>query len=188
MKPVIFLIILLISSSLYTQSNDSAAINYNFIDSYPQNAGILSGNEIIGYTPLYFMWQDSIFPKTLKVSLKGYSEETFTVQTQEKISRKFILNPLKPGLINDPVKENKQLYFKTPRKLLPIVVSSVITAASGIGSFYFKSLASDNKKEYELSGDLAALDNQKKYDLLGGISIVALQLGFGALMYFLFID
>lgn len=188
MKSAIIICFLVLSAALYSQSADSVTINYNFIDSYPQNADVFMGNEKIGNTPLYFMWQDSSFPKSMKVSLKGFSEETFTVETPEKFSRKFNLNPLKIGFVYDPVKENKQLYFKSPRKVFPIVISSIITAVSGIGSFYYKSLASDNKKEYEFSGDPSALDRQKKYDLLGGVSIVALQLGFGALMYFLFID
>lgn len=188
MKSVIIIYFLFFSAALFSQSADSVTINYNYIDSYPQNADVFIENEKIGNTPLFFMWQDSSFPKTIKVSLKGFSAESFTVNNPEKLSKKFSLKSLKPGFIKNPVKENKPLYFKTPRKVLPVVISSIITAVSGISSFYFKYLASENKKEYEFSGDAAAIDRQKKYDLIGGISIVALQIGFGALMYFLFID
>lgn len=188
MKQIILVYFLFISAYVYSQNADSVTINYNFIDSYPQNADVFIGNEKIGNTPLYFTWSDSLFPKSVKISIRGFKEESFTAEKPEIIKRKFNLKPDKPGFVYDPVKENKPQYFKTPRKVFPVVVSSLLTAASGIGSFYFKSLASDNKKEYEFTGDPSALDRQKQYDLLGGVSIVALQLGFGALMYFLFID
>ncbi len=173
---------------LLGQSSDSVMINYNYIDSYPQNAEVKLDSEFIGRTPIYFQWADSTFPKSIKISLQGYNEETLIINSTELINKKFILVPIKKRTLINIVKEDKLPYFKEPRKVVPIVLSSVFTAASGIAAFYFKSLASDNRKHYETFGDSESLDNKKKYDLLGGISIVALQVGFGALMYFLFLD
>lgn len=173
---------------LLGQSSDSVMINYNYIDSYPQNAEVKLDSEFIGRTPIYFQWADSTFPKSIKISLQGYNEETLIINSTELINKKFILVPIKKRTLINIVKEDKLPYFKEPRKVVPIVLSSVFTAASGVAAFYFKSLASDNRKHYETFGDSESLDNKKKYDLLGGISIVALQVGFGALMYFLFLD
>ncbi len=190
-KPIKILIYLIIFCPLIIcgQSYDSTKIDYNFIDSYPQNASVTMNETFIGNTPLFFQYGDSTFPKSLKITLKGYIEQSEVINSNELINMKYILipNSSRRNELN-VVKEDKLPYFKEPRKVVPIVVSSIITAASGIGAFYFKSLASDNRKHYETFGDNESLDNKKKYDLLGGVSLVALQLGFGALMYFLFLD
>lgn len=172
----------------YGQNTDSVKINYNFIDSYPQNANVLIDDELIGNTPLFFVWQDSLFPKRLTVSLKGFTDESTAINDNQLLNKKFILVPAGKRSIQNLVKENKQTYFKEPRKVASIVISSLLTTGSGFAAFYFKSLASDNRKEYEEFGDQSSLDRKEKYDLLGGVSLVAFQLGFGALIYFLFLD
>lgn len=172
----------------YAQEIDSALINYNFINSSPQNAEVFVNDKRIGSTPLYFMWADSLLPKILKVKLKGYLEESETVTGNEVYSRNFLLKPNGGYLISNPVKEDKQTYFKEPRKVFPIVISSVVTAVSGVAAYYFKSKASENQKNYDIYGDPAELDKKRDNNLLGNLSIIALQAGFGALMYFLFLD
>lgn len=173
---------------IFGQNADSVKIDYNFIDSYPQNAEVNVNDVFIGNTPVFFQWSDSTFPKTIKITMNGFNEQSEIISNIGLINRKYILLPKGKHLLTDVVKEDKQTYFKEPRKVFPLVVSSIITAGSGIAAFYFKSLASDNRKHFETFGDNESLDNKKKYDLLGGVSLVALQLGFGALMYFLFLD
>jgi len=173
------------SASVYS---DSVKIDYNFIDSYPQNASVFINDEHIGNTPLFFTWKDSTSPKQLRLNLKGFPEISEMIQSNKTLKMKYNLNPVNSKLINDIVKEDKEPYFKTKRKVVPIVLSSILTAGSGIAAFYFKSQASENQKNYDIYGDRAELDKKKDNNLLGGISIVAFQLGFGALMYFLFID
>lgn len=173
---------------IFGQNSDSVKIDYNFIDSYPQNAEVKVNDVFIGNSPVFFQWSDSTFPKTIKINMDGFSEQTEVINSNSLINKKYTLVPKGKRLLTDIVKEDKQTYFKEPRKVFPLVVSSIITAGSGIAAFYFKSLASDNRKHFETFGDNESLDNKKKYDLLGGVSLVALQLGFGALMYFLFLD
>jgi hypothetical protein len=173
---------------LYGQNSDSVKIDYNFIDSYPQNANVLLDDELIGNTPLFFVWPDSLFPKKLTISLKGFKEESTAIYDNQLLNKKYILLPIGKHSIQNSVKENKQTYFREPRKVAPIVISSLVTAGSGFAAFYFKSLASENRKEYEEFGDQSSLDRKEKYDLLGGVSLVAFQLGFGALIYFLILD
>lgn len=172
----------------YGQSADSIKIDYNFIDSYPQNAVIQINDMFIGNTPLFFEWKDSTFPKTLKITMNGFLEQTEIINNIQLLNKKYNLTSTGKHSILNTVKENKQTYFKEPRKVVPLVISSIITAGSGIAAFYFKSLASDNRKDYEDFGEQSSIDKKNKYDLLGGVSLVALQLGFGALIYFLFID
>ncbi len=170
------------------QSIDSIKIDYNFIDSYPQNASVHLNDEFIGKTPLFFEWKDSLFPKSIKINLAGFSEQTEIISGGQLMNKKYILAPNGKHMVINGVKEDKLPYFKEPRKVVPIVISSIITAGSGFAAFYFKSLASNNRKDYEDFGNADSLDKKKKYDLLGGVSLVVLQLGFGALMYFLFLD
>lgn len=167
---------------------DSVEIEYNFIDSSPQNASVFINEEHIGSTPLFFVWKDSIFPKQLKISLKGFPEITETIQSSKLLKMKYSLNPVGGNLLSEIVKEDKEPYFKTKRKVIPIIFSSILTAGSGIAAFYFKSQASENQKNYDIYGDPAELDKKRDNNLLGGISIALLQVGFGALMYFLFLD
>lgn len=173
---------------LQAQEVDSALINYNFIDSYPQNADVFVNDELTGNTPLYFMWRDSTFPKTLKIKYKGFIEESETVNDIGILSKKFILKPTGSNLMKNPVKADKNTHFESKRKVFPVILSSLVTAGSGIAAFYFKSEASKNQKNYDIFGDPAELDKKRDNNLIGNLSIVALQLGFGALMYFLFID
>ncbi len=188
------LILIVIPFVFYGQSADSikterpVRIDYNFIDSYPQNAVIQINDMFIGNTPLFFEWKDSTFPKTIKITKHGFSEQTEIINNIQLLNKKFNLTSTGKHSIINTVVENKQTYFKEPRKVVPIVISSIITAGSGIAAFYFKSLASDNRKYYEEFQDESFLDKKNKYDILGGVSLVALQLGFGALLYFLFID
>ena len=186
-KILIFLSFVFTFSAL-GQDKDSAKINYNFIDSYPQNANIFINNDETGMTPFFFEWKDSTFPKTLKVTLDGYLDHSETIESNQLLNKKVMLIP--KGKRQPPyiIKEDKLPYFKEPRKLLPIAGFTLLTAASGISAFYFKSLASDNRREYEIFGDQSAKDKEKKYDAIGSVSMVIFQLSFATLMYFLFID
>jgi len=190
LRTKIFLSILVFccAVSLSAQSTDSLRIKYNFINSVPQNAGVYSNNNFIGNTPLYFIWGDSAFPKKVKVSLKGYAELVEQVDNPAEMNKTYTLIPLKGTHNLNLVSEDKQIYFEKPRKIFPIVASSLFTLGAGASAYYFKSLAIDNRDNYESTGDQGALARKKKYDLLSGVSIVVFQAGLGALIYFLLID
>ncbi|MCC6866557.1 MAG: PEGA domain-containing protein [Ignavibacteria bacterium] len=187
MKCLYLILYFILISDLYSQQ-DSLTLKYNFIDSYPQNAEIKLNGEFLGSTPFYFTWKDTIFPKQLKLNLPGFNEINEDVLSNEIINKTYKLNPSGKYIVNNLVNENKGSYFKVKRKPLPIILSSLITAGSGFFAYYFKSLANENAKEYDISGDKTAIDRKKKYDLIGGISIAVMQVGFGALIYFLFIE
>lgn len=179
---------LLIPFIFYGQEADSNKINYNFIDSYPQDAAVFLNEVHIGNTPLFFVWKDSTLPKTFKIERKGYSGQSENISDYQLISRKYILRSTGKHSVLNLVNEDKQTYFNSPRKVVPIVISSLITAGSGIAAYYFKSLASDNQKLYDNYGDAGALEKKEKYNLLGSVSLVVFQVGLGALLYYLLID
>lgn len=187
-KIIITLAVILSGYNLLSQEVDSLRINYNYLNSIPQNAEVYVNDELMGNTPLFFQWKDSTTPKTITVKLKGYSDYTEHMPGNQLINTTFKLIPLKgTGLIN-PVKEDKATYFNKPRKVVPIVLSSIVAAGAGFSAFYFKSLAIDNRDYYDQYGDPAALDKKKKYDIISGVSLALFQVGLGALFYFLFID
>lgn len=170
------------------QSMDTLRVKYNYLNSVPQNAEVYVNNDLVGNTPLYFVWGDSVFPKQVRVTLRGYSDYVDKVESPEELHKTYTLIPKKGVQTLDPVSRDKQLYFEKQRKLVPIVISSVFSLGAGAAAYYFKSLAIDYRNIYEQTGEQWALDKKKKYDLLSGISVVVFQAGLGALIYFLLID
>lgn len=182
------LFILIGSQVLYAQLNDSLRIDYNYINTIPQNAEVYINDEYIGSTPKFFTWQDSVFPKQLKIKFEGYADYTETIYDASLMNKSYALVPLTgSGKIN-LVMEDKTTHFNKPRKVVPIVLSSLVTAGAGAMAYYFKSLAIENRDHYDEFGDTESLDRKKKYDVISAVSLAAFQLGLGALVYFLFID
>jgi hypothetical protein len=113
-------------------------------------------DEHIGNTPL-FLHGKTVLSKQLRINLKGFPEISEIIQSNKTLKMKYNLNPVNSEMINDIVKEDKEPYFKTKRKVVPIVLSSILAAGSGIAAFYFKSQASENQKNYDIFGDPAEL-------------------------------
>jgi hypothetical protein len=181
------MLLMLFSTALMAQQ-DSSNTNYNLIDSYPQNANVYINDVFFGNTPLYFTWSDSLFPKRINLKYESFTDVNEVIEDYSIISRNYRLTGDFRSLNKNSISENKEPYFDKKRKIFPITLSALITAGSGFAAYYFKSLADDNSKDYDIYGDPASLDRKDKYNLIGGISIAVLQVGFGALIYFLFID
>jgi PEGA domain len=185
---IIPVLILLFSVGTSAQTVDSLKIGYNYINTVPQDAIVYINSEEIGRSPLFFVWQDSVFPKVLRISKNGYVDYTENVTDHGRYNKQFYLVPNPETKPINPVTEDKGPYFKSERKMVPIVLSSVTAIAAGISAFYFKSLAIENKEYFDETGDLQALDRRKKYDLYGGLCILVFQAGLGALLYYLLVD
>jgi hypothetical protein len=185
---IIILIFCLFQAVSSGQQPDSPEMPYNYINSTPQNAEVYFNNEYIGNTPLFFTWKDSVFPGQIRVSLKGYSDHSETIYSPELINKNYSLVWLKGSRKTGIVTEDKKPYFEKPRKLFPIVLSSLTAVGAGISAFHFKSLALENRDVYDATGDLAALDRKKKYDIISGVSLALFQVGLGALIYFLLLE
>ncbi len=189
-KILIVLAAIICTCALNAQDTDSLRIGYNYINSNPQNAEVYLNNEIIGSTPLFFMLNDSLKTGNLliRLSIKGYADYSEIITGIEKINRTYTLVPLAGTKLINPVKEDKKPYFESPRKLFPVVISSIVSIGAGISAFYFKNLATQNRDYFDMSGDITALDRKKKYDIMSGVSLVVFQLGLGALVYYLLLE
>lgn len=177
----------------YSQNGDSLKIDYNYINSVPQNASVYLNDNLAGETPFRFTKEsaDTLNSVTITLKLKGYIDYTFSLNKSDMPVNKTInLVPSnKLSVKNEKnTEENTVDYFKTPRKIVPIVVTSVISAGSGALSYYFKKLANDNYDQYLATGNRDKFDKTKKYDLYSGIFLAAFQVGFAVLIYFLLID
>jgi hypothetical protein len=182
------LFIMVFAQALYTQVNDSLAIDYNYINTYPQNAEVYANDVYIGSTPLFFKWQDSTFPKQVKIRLNGYAEYSDFVTDGSLMKKTYTLVPLTGNGRVDLVMKDKNTHFEKPRKIIPIVLSALVTAGAGAAAYYFKTLAIENRDHYDTFGDQESLDKKKEYDIISGVSLALFQVGMGALIYFLLID
>lgn len=186
---MIALLALLFCAASYSQdSTDALLMNYNYINSIPQNAAVYVNGTFTGNTPLFFLWGDSTRSNEVNIMLEGFSAEKFNVAPGEKVNKTFTLSPTGKTKLLNQVKQDRSTYFAKPRKVVPIVLTGLVALGSGAAAFYYKKLASDNREKYELEGDQDALDKKGKYDVLSGVSLVVFQIGFGALMYYLFLD
>jgi len=177
----------------FAQNGDSLKIDYNYINSVPQNAEVYLNDKLSGETPFRFPKQsiDTSNSITVTLKLKGYLDYSFElIPGVMPVNKTINLVPKNKLSVKDGgnVEENTVDYFKAPRKIVPIVVSSVISAGSGVLSYYFKKLADENYDEYLATGNRDKFNKTRQYDLYSGISLAAFQLGFGALIYFLLID
>jgi hypothetical protein len=187
-KIIPVLIILAFPAGIFAQLSDSLRIDYNYVNSLPQNAGVYMNDELIGSTPLFFTWNDTLFPKEMKIKMKGFADFNEHIADGLRINKTYNLVPLTGSVKINLVKEDKQTYFKNPRKVVPIVISSIVAIGAGISAYYYKSLAVDNRDIYDQTGDPAALERKNKYDILSGVSLIVFQLGFTAAIYYLFIN
>jgi hypothetical protein len=191
LKIISVLFILLFVSSVYAQ--DSLTINYSFINSIPQNAKVYLNDTFAGETPYRFLAEqtDTANPLNVILKLEGYIDYSFSVTSGElPLNKTIALVPINKLSLKkeQTVIEDKNSYFKTPRKIIPIVVSSVISAGSGVLSYYYKKLANERYDEYLATGSRDKFDETKKYDLYSGIFLAAFQVALAGLLYFLLID
>lgn len=145
--------------------------NEVLIDSDPQDAQVLEGDSLLGYTPLILSGNFS------QVTLKkdGFAETEISVdQRLSKInaSLEFIGQPEREKFLNQPISK--------------ILFGTMIVF--GATSAYYKIKADDNFDEYLKTGELKFKDRTKKYDLISGITLGLTQINFGYLIYKIFFD
>jgi hypothetical protein len=182
---------LFFASSFFAQ--DSLTINYSFINSIPQNAKVYLNETFAGETPYRFTIEqtDTAKPLNIVLKLEGHIDYSISVTSGElPLNKTITLVPINKLSLKkeQTVIEDKSSYFKTPRKIVPIVVTSVISAGSGVLSYYYKKLANDRYDEYLSTGSRDKFDDTKKYDLYSGIFLAAFQVALAGLLYFLLID
>lgn len=185
----ILIFIVFISVYAFSQE-DTLIIKSHYINTFPQNANVFVNDTFKGMTP--FRYFDLLkVGDVIKIKLKGYREESLIIQSSDELLNKnFVLQSLNPGKNNNKniVFENKNINFNQKRKLIPIIISGLFTAASAFLSYNFKAKANDYYDDYQRTGDNSFLDKTKKFDLYSGISIGTFQISLGFLIYFLLIE
>jgi len=174
-------------------AQDSLTINYSFINSIPQNAKVYLNDTFAGETPYRFTAEqtDTTKPLNIVLKLEGYIDFSFSITGSElPLNKTITLVPINKHSLKkeQTVIEDKSSYFKTPRKIIPIVVTSVISAGSGVLSYYYKKLANERYDEYLTTGNREKFDETKKYDLYSGIFLAAFQVALAGMLYFLLIE
>lgn len=191
---IFFLLLLLVMISFtFSQNKDSLTIDYNLINSVPQNADVYFNGSKAGSTPYRFIFSpdDSVNGIDVVVKKKGYIDFSFRINKADLPLSKtvaLISSARNTSIKDNLVIEKKNSLFKSKRKIVPIVISSVFAGTGAALGFLFKSKANDYYDQYVFTGDRTKLDETKKYDLLSGISLAAFQVGFTSLIYFLLID
>ena len=174
--------------NIYAQVNDSLKIDYNYINSDPQNAEVYINDEFEGKTPLFFTWKDTTFPKLLKITIQGYADYFEYINSSLKLNKTYALIPLKGTSKVELVNEDSGIHFKKPRKFAPIILSSLVAIGGAVSAFHFRNLSLEVRDAFEINRDPAELDKKNKYDVLSGISVMVFQTGLFFLTYFLFVD
>lgn len=184
------LILFLIPIICYTQTNDSLELPYHFINSVPQNADVYINGLLCGLTPYRMEYKPHDSTQiNIDIKLQGYNDINYIIQPGEKLNRTFLLAPKNTSVKHDKIVfENKTIYFKSSRKLVPIILSSVIAGGTAVLSYYLKKRANDFYNDYTATGNQNMLDKARRYDVYAGISISAMQISLGGLIYFLLIE
>lgn len=162
-----------ITDTITVQNCDPLNLSYSFSDNNyflqtdPSDAEVIKNDSVIGYTPLLL----STGYSNLLLSKKDYAEKL--ISTDE--------------LRNSPVIKldyigngENQSFYGSPKFL--VLVGTAI--ALGAATAYYKLKADDKFDEYQITGNPDLLDETDRYDLISGITFTAMQIDFGAIIYF----
>lgn len=142
-----------------------------YLDTKPQDAKIISGDSLLGYTPLFV---NKNLPSFL-ISKDGF--EPLSIDSNQLTEN----NIIDLNFIGSTKKES---FFETLQ--FKIILGAV--AVLGGVTAYYKLKADDNFDDYKFTGNQASLDLTKKYDFISGITFGLLQINFGYLLYNIFAE
>ncbi len=149
-------------------------LNFNkglFLQTDPQDASVYSKDSLVGFTPLFV----PTYSAGLELKKPGYENET--LNSNNLSSGKII----KLNYIGLP---NSKSFFKSD--LFKILLGGIITLGSATA--YFKLKADDKFSLYQDTGNGDYLTQTRKYDVISGITMGALEINFGVLLYYFLND
>lgn len=141
------------------------------LNTVQKNVAVFNNNQLVGYTP---------FPIN-----KDYKE--LTLRKQYHLDKTIYLNGSRLGqtISLDYIGKAEEESF-TSSSLFKILVGSAV--ALGAASAYFKLKADKEYDKYLDTRRQSHLDETNRLDLYSGIAFGALQINFGALLYFFLFD
>jgi len=151
-------------------------LQYNFtsrvlLDTEPQDVHVFSNDSLIGYTPLLIPMELN----NIRLEKKGFENKIISYSDIE------INNPVKLNYVGEY--DDGNFFDKT---LFKILVGTMV--ALGATTAYLKLEADDRFAEYKVTGDPALLDQTNRLDTFSAVTFVALQINFGAIIYFFLVD
>jgi hypothetical protein len=163
---------IILSDSVKLKNCNHQTLTFNFDDEIflqtdPQDAAVFSNDSLIGYTPLHLSNSYS----NLELRKPGYESKFIFLKDYEEE---------KPLTLNFTGKINETSFYE--QDLFKYLLAGIVVL--GGTTAYFKLKADDKFEEYEITGDQKLLDETERYDLISGITFTALQINFGALIYF----
>ena len=156
--------------------SESKNLIMNFNNSYylqtdPQDASVYLRDSLIGYTPLFV----SGYFNMVELKKPGFEDKSLAVNS---LPSKSIV---KMNYIGIP---NGKSFFQ--RGIFKILVGSIVVL--GGVTAYFKLKADDRFSQYQATGESGLLKQTKRYDMISGITMGALEINFGVLMYYFLKD
>lgn len=142
-----------------------------FLRTVPDNADVYYSDSLLGSTPL------SIYRTVPRVEIKKTNYKPVFL-TASEIAQSPVINLEFMG------KRASESFFKT--NMFKVLLGTAV--ALGSVAVYYKMKANNTYDDYNLSRDTALLDRTNRYDLYSGIAFGALQVNFGALIYFFLVD
>ena len=164
------------NSKIFSSENDDNSIywinakNKIYLNSNPPNAKVFLQDSLLGFTPIYLSME---IPQ-VKIEKENFKSILFNLSKSEnEIINLEYTGPLK-----------KESFLKT--NLFKILLGSAVVL--GGSAAYFKLKADDEFKKYEATNDTQYLNRTDNYDTISGISLGALQINFGVLVYYFLSD
>jgi hypothetical protein len=164
-----------IDSLNITDCND-ITLQYNFSDKVllntePQDVYVFSNDSLIGYTPLLIPMELN----NIRLEKNGFESKIISYSD-------FGINkPVKLNYVGEY--DDGNFFDKT---LFKILIGTMV--ALGATTAYLKLEADDKFAEYKITGDPALLEQTNRLDTLSAVTFVALQINFGAIIYFFLVD
>jgi hypothetical protein len=172
--------------TLVLRPGETRSVRYTFESRYlltstPSGADILSGDSLVGRTPILLNANKMQPAITLKKN--GYEVSTFDVVNVERGVLGVVLKKKwQRELEDDPVFNDAN--GKGPDNL-GLYITGATTVLSGVAAAYFKVRADDRYASYLSNGNPSLLSETNRLDTVAGVALVATQLSLGLFTYFI---
>lgn len=151
--------------------------------SIPFGAEVLSGDSLLGTTPLRCTLEADSLP--LLVRKGRYRSSRVTLNRTAGGEALVTLDPLLPDMGPGLVFQDKS---PLPEPQFRVIAAGATGLAAGIASIALKRHADDLYDQYRTNGLQETLDRTRRYDIYAGIGYLLLQASLGYLIYLLLFD
>jgi hypothetical protein len=151
----------------------------------PSGALVFAGDSSLGTTPMVFALPPGGIPGGLSASKQGYERMVIPLPPGQGGITRAVLKKLWQS---DPPEGALVRESNGDRSSIRLYVAGGITVVAGIAAAYFKIKADNRNAAYQANGSPALRDETRRLDTAAGISLIATQIGFGFLTYFLLAD